>query len=190
MQGLLVLLSGPSGVGKNTIIDELRQLKPDLYEYSISATTRTPRGNEKDGVEYYFISKSMFLQWIEDDKFLEWAMYNEHHYGTPRKPIIDRVSKGKVMLTEIEVKGALQVMQTDMKPFSIFVMPPDKNALLSRLKSRATDNPASIKKRLEIAEWEMLQADKFDETVVNDELIETVKTIDNIILNQLKIEEG
>ena len=189
MHGLIVLLSGPSGVGKNTIIDELRLLNPELYDYSISATTRQPRGDEKEGVNYFFIAKSLFLQWIEDGNFLEWAKYNNQYYGTPLKPIIDNVSKGKVMLTEIDVKGAMQVMQTERKHFSIFIMPPDKNALLNRLKTRATDDSTTIEKRLEIAEWEMQQADKFDKTVINDDLNETIKTIDNLILNRLKTED-
>ncbi len=188
MQGLIVLLSGPSGVGKNSIINELRQLNPELYEYSISATTRLPRGDEKDGINYYFISKSQFLQWINESKFIEWATYNENYYGTPLKPILDNVSKGKVTLTEIDVKGALQVMQTTLKHFSIFIMPPDRNVLLNRLKSRATDDPSSIEKRLEIAEWEMQQSIKFDKTLVNDDLIETVKAIDYLILNRMKTE--
>ena len=94
------------------------------------------------------------------------------------------------MLTEIDVKGAMQVMQTERKHFSIFIMPPDKNALLNRLKTRATDDSTTIEKRLEIAEWEMQQADKFDKTVINDDLNETIKTIDNLILNRLKTEDN
>jgi len=187
MSGLLVIISGPSGVGKDTIIDRLLSQNPEQFCYSISATTRAPRGNEVNGKDYFFINDMEFLTMINENKFLEWAEYNDNFYGTPLNYVKIMIAQDKVILTEIEVKGALEIMSKDIRKLSIFLMPPDKDELLNRLQKRSTDDEDSIKKRLEIAGWEMQQSHNFDEIVVNDEIDATVSKISQIIHNILNI---
>ena len=186
MSGMLVVISGPSGVGKNTVVEKLHQAMPERYVYSVSATTRDPRGDEKDGVEYFFLNDGEFLHWISKDLFLEWAEYNDEFYGTPKHHVMEMIYEGKIVLAEIDVKGAMQIMQTDLKKLCIFLMPPDQEELLNRLTNRGTDAEEEIEKRLEIAKWEMSQAVKFDEIVVNDDLDATVAEIQDLINIRLK----
>ena len=169
-RGLLVVLSGPSGVGKGTVRRALFRMPNHDLVYSVSMTTRPPRENEVDGVDYYFVDKPTFLQRIRENKFLEWAEFVGHYYGTPRDKIDEQLDKGKEVVLEIEVEGALQVRRQMKDAVFIFLVPPGKEALHQRLLNRGTDSQATIEKRMKKAEGEFMLAHKYDYIVVNDEV--------------------
>ena len=169
-RGLLVVLSGPSGVGKGTVRRALFQMPNHDLVYSVSMTTRAPRPGEVDGVDYYFVSKETFLQRIKENKFLEWAEFVGNYYGTPRDKIEEQLDQGKEVVLEIEVEGALQVRKQMKDAVFIFLVPPGKMALYERLKLRGTDTLEMIDKRMKKAESEFLLAHKYDYIVVNDEV--------------------
>ncbi len=169
-RGLLVVLSGPSGVGKGTVRRALFQKPNHDLVYSVSMTTRPPRLGEVDGVDYYFVSKETFLARIKDNKFLEWAEFVGNYYGTPRDKIEEQLDQGKEVVLEIEVEGALQVRKQMKDAVFIFLVPPGKEALYERLISRGTDTNEMIQKRMSKAESEFLLAHKYDYIVVNDEV--------------------
>jgi guanylate kinase len=169
-RGLLVVLSGPSGVGKGTVRRALFQMPNHDLVYSVSMTTRAPRPGEVDGVDYYFVSKETFLQRIKDNKFLEWAEFVGNYYGTPRDKIEEQLDQGKEVVLEIEVEGALQVRKQMKDAVFIFLVPPGKHALYDRLKQRGTDTLDMIERRMKKAESEFLLAHKYDYIVVNDEV--------------------
>ena len=169
-RGLLVVLSGPSGVGKGTVRRALFQMPNHDLVYSVSMTTRAPRPGEVDGVDYYFVSKETFLQRIKENKFLEWAEFVGNYYGTPRDKVEEQLDQGKEVVLEIEVEGALQVRKQMKDAVFIFLVPPGKMALYERLKLRGTDTLEMIDKRMKKAESEFLLAHKYDYIVVNDEV--------------------
>jgi len=169
-RGLLVVLSGPSGVGKGTVRRALFQKPNHDLVYSVSMTTRPPRPGEVDGVDYYFVSKEVFIERIKDNKFLEWAEFVGNYYGTPRDKIEEQLDQGKEVVLEIEVEGALQVRRQMKDAVFIFLVPPGKQALYERLISRGTDTNEMIQKRMRKAESEFLLAHKYDYIVVNDEV--------------------
>ncbi len=169
-RGLLVVLSGPSGVGKGTVRRALFQMPNHDLVYSVSMTTRAPRQGEVDGVDYYFVSKDVFLERIRENKFLEWAEFVGNYYGTPRDKVEEQLDQGKEVVLEIEVEGALQVRKQMKDAVFIFLVPPGKNALYDRLKLRGTDTIDMIDKRMKKAESEFLLAHKYDYIVVNDEV--------------------
>lgn len=169
-RGLLVVLSGPSGVGKGTVRRALFQMPNHDLVYSVSMTTRAPRPGEVDGVDYYFVSKEIFLQRIKENKFLEWAEFVGNYYGTPRDKVEEQLDQGKEVVLEIEVEGALQVRKQMKDAVFIFLVPPGKMALYERLKRRGTDTLEMIDKRMKKAESEFLLAHKYDYIVVNDEV--------------------
>lgn len=169
-RGLLVVLSGPSGVGKGTVRRALFQMPNHDLVYSVSMTTRAPRPGEVDGVDYYFVSKEIFLQRIKENKFLEWAEFVGNYYGTPRDKVEEQLDQGKEVVLEIEVEGALQVRKQMKDAVFIFLVPPGKMALYERLKLRGTDTLDMIDKRMKKAESEFLLAHKYDYIVVNDEV--------------------
>jgi len=169
-RGLLVVLSGPSGVGKGTVRRALFQKPNHDLVYSVSMTTRPPRPGEVDGVDYYFVSKEVFIERIKDNKFLEWAEFVGNYYGTPRDKIEEQLEQGKEVVLEIEVEGALQVRRQMKDAVFIFLVPPGKQALYERLISRGTDTNEMIQKRMRKAESEFLLAHKYDYIVVNDEV--------------------
>lgn len=169
-RGLLVVLSGPSGVGKGTVRRALFQMPNHDLVYSVSMTTRAPRPGEVDGVDYYFVSKEIFLQRIKENKFLEWAEFVGNYYGTPRDKVEEQLDQGKEVVLEIEVEGALQVRKQMKDAVFIFLVPPGKMALYERLKLRGTDTLEMIDKRMKKAESEFLLAHKYDYIVVNDEV--------------------
>jgi guanylate kinase len=169
-RGLLVVLSGPSGVGKGTVRRALFQKPNHDLVYSVSMTTRPPRPGEEDGVDYYFVSKEDFLKRIADNKFLEWAEFVGNYYGTPRDKVDEQLDHGKEVVLEIEVEGALQVRKQMKDAVFIFLVPPGKPALYERLVSRGTDTMDMIKKRMQKAESEFVLAHKYDYIVVNDEV--------------------
>ncbi|HPG43018.1 MAG TPA: guanylate kinase [Acholeplasmataceae bacterium] len=169
-RGLLIVLSGPSGVGKGTVRRALFQMPNHDLVYSVSMTTRAPRPGEVDGVDYYFVDKETFLKRIKENKFLEWAEFVGNYYGTPRDKVEEQLDQGKEVVLEIEVEGALQVRKQMKDAVFIFLVPPGKKALYERLKLRGTDTLEMIDKRMNKAESEFLLAHKYDYIVVNDEV--------------------
>ncbi len=163
------VITGPSGVGKGTLIRQLRERCPAL-ELSISATTRQPRTGEEDGVDYHFLSPEQFEQRIAERDFLEFASYSGNRYGTLRSEVEQRLEQGHSVVLEIEVQGATQVRAAKPDSVQIFIAPPDPAVLRDRLAGRGTDSAEAIDKRLETAEIELASQGDFDYRVVNDEL--------------------
>ncbi|BAQ65009.1 guanylate kinase [Geminocystis sp. NIES-3709] len=179
-KGKLVVITGPSGVGKGTIVKALRAKYPDFF-LSISATTRYPRQGEVDGKDYYFLSRVQFQEMITNDKLLEWAEYTENYYGTPRQPVLKEINKGKVVILEIEVLGAKQVKKSFPSATTIFILPPSIEILEQRLRGRGTDSEEVIIKRLTKAKEELAVTDQFDYQVINDTLETTIDYVESII---------
>jgi len=179
MKGLLVVISGPSGAGKGTIVKEL--LKDDKYVFSISATTRKPRAGEEDGREYFFTTKDEFQTLITEDNLLEYAEYVGNFYGTPRKYIEHQISQGKIILLDIEVVGALQVKEKLPDAVLIFLAPPSMEELRRRLEGRNTEATDVIESRIKRAQEEMDLVHKYDYIVTNDTVLLTVQQINEIV---------
>jgi len=169
-RGLLIVISGPSGVGKGTVRKALFDMKNHNLVYSVSATTRKPRINEKEGIDYYFLSQSDFIQGIKEDKFLEWAQFVGNYYGTPKDKVEEQLSMGKEVVLEIEVEGAIQVKEKMKEAVFIFIAPPSKQHLYDRLTKRGTEDPEIITKRMDKANNEFEIAYKYDYIVVNDDV--------------------
>ena len=169
-RGLLIVISGPSGVGKGTVRKALFQMTNHDLIYSVSMTTRQPRPGEVDGIDYYFVTKEEFLKRISENRFLEWAEFVGNYYGTPLDKVEEQLDNGKEVVLEIEVEGALQVRQKAPDAVFIFIVPPGKKALYERLIKRGTDSPEMIKKRMEKADREFVLAHKYDYIVVNDDV--------------------
>lgn len=174
--GLLVVVAGPSGVGKGTVHAELRRRLPDAV-LSVSATTRAPRPGEVDGVDYDFVDVPTFRRMIADGELLEWAEYAGNLYGTPRDPAAEAVGRGEVVLLDIEVQGALQVKAADPDALLVFLHPPSMAELERRLRGRGTEPDETIARRLEVAREEIAGADAFDLQVVNDQLDDCVEQV-------------
>ncbi|NJM65624.1 MAG: guanylate kinase [Acaryochloris sp. RU_4_1] len=166
--GTLIVLTGPSGVGKGTLLKQLHQLCPDLY-LAISATTRSPRAGEVEGQHYYFLTREQFQACIAQNQLLEWAEYAGNFYGTLREPVMDQIQQGHTVILEIELAGARQIRQKIPEAFQIFVRPPSVAALESRLRGRGQDAEAAIARRLDQAKIELAAADEFDFQLVNDD---------------------
>jgi guanylate kinase len=169
-RGLLVVMSGPSGVGKGTIRKALFQIPDNNFTYSVSMTTRKPRPGEIHGVDYFFVSRAEFEENIRQGRLLEYAEFVGEYYGTPLSFIEQKLSEGKEVIIEIEVQGALQVREKMPDAVFIFIVPPSKKALEERLKSRGTEDEKIIQQRLLKAEREYNLAYKYDYIVVNDDV--------------------
>jgi len=169
-RGLLVVMSGPSGVGKGTIRKALFQIPDNNFCYSVSMTTRKPRPGEIDGVDYFFVSREEFEKNIQEGRLLEHAEFVGEFYGTPLSYIEQKLSEGKEVIIEIEVQGALQVREKMPDAVFVFIVPPSKKALEDRLKNRGTENISTIQQRLAKAEREYNLAYKYDYIVVNDDV--------------------
>ena len=167
-KGLLIVISGPSGCGKGTILAEI--LKDEKFFYSISATTRNARPGEIDGVNYHFLTKENFENLIKNDGMLEYASYCDNYYGTPKKPVEDMLNEGKHVILEIEVQGAMKIMKKCPDAKFIFILPPSLKELRRRLNKRGTESEEIIEKRLNEAIGEIKQAPKYDYALVNGEL--------------------
>ena len=174
-QGTLIVMSGPGGVGKSTITQELR--KDSHIWVSISATTREPRPGERDGVDYYFLSDVDFDKMITNGEFLEWAQFAGARYGTPKNPVKEALDLGKHVLLEIEIAGARQIRIVDPNAMLVFIAPPSWDELVSRLTARGTDSPERRAARLALAEEEMAAASEFDEVIVNTEVHEVAAVL-------------
>lgn len=169
MAGRLVVLSGPSGVGKGTIVTQARLLHPELW-ISVSATTRAPRAGEVDGRHYHFWTAEQFAATIAGDGFLEWAEFAGNRYGTPRAPVQARLDDGESVLLEIELQGARQVRRAMPEALMVFLSPPSVAELEARLRGRATEDEAAIAGRLVRARAELAAATEFDLVIVNDDV--------------------
>lgn len=168
-KGILIVLSGPSGVGKGTVCKALRECSTDIV-YSVSATTRSPRQGEIDGVNYFFKTREQFEQLIEQDQMLEWAEYVGNYYGTPRKFVEDTLNAGKDIILEIEVQGALKVKQTFPDGVFIFLLPPSLSELENRIVGRGTETEESIRSRMSVAVEEIALMENYDYAIVNDQI--------------------
>lgn len=179
-KGLLVILSGPSGSGKDTVLDCIH--KRDIpIQRSISMTTREKRDGETDGIDYYFVTKEYFEKQINEKKMLESALYSSNYYGTPKGPVDRWLDEGKTVVLKIEVQGAEKIKKMYPDSVSIFIMPPSMQILERRLRKRETDSEESILMRLDAALGEIQCAEKYDYIVFNDVLEDTVDDICAII---------
>ncbi len=179
-RGILIVLSGPSGTGKDSILRELKNLRTD-FEISVSCTTRKPRVGEIDGKDYYFLTKDEFKQKVDAGDMLEWATFCGNYYGTPKHELEDRLDAGLNIILEIEVNGAEQVIRNSSEAVSIFVLPPSVRVLKERLKNRGLDSEEAIEMRTKEAEREIALAENYDYVVVNDDLKECASDISKII---------
>ena len=179
-KGVLVVVSAPSGCGKDTIIAEVLKRFDDAY-LSVSMTTRAMRPGEVEGVNYYFVSQTEFEEKIDKGEMLEYARYGSNYYGTPAGPVRELLEKGKTVILIIEVHGAGNVKRLFSDACTIFIIPPSFRILENRLRGRGTDDDASIIKRLDIARDELARAPEFDYIVENDALDEAVEDIITII---------
>ncbi|MDD6673458.1 MAG: guanylate kinase [Eubacteriales bacterium] len=179
-KGLLVILSAPSGCGKDTVFQELRKVRNDVVE-SVSATTRAPRDGEEEGINYYFKSESDFQLMVVNDELLEYAKYNNCYYGTPIAGVEKAINEGKVCFLIIDVQGAQRIMSQRPDSISIFLLPPSLEILRSRLENRCTNDEDDINRRMAIAEKEIHMASSYKYRVVNDDLNECVEKINEII---------
>lgn len=179
-KGTLIILAGPSGSGKDTVMKELFKLLPDL-KFSISSITRDMREGEVNGEKYNFITREEFESMIENKQLLEYNVYCGNYYGTPKAPVEKAIADGKEILIEIDVNGAEEVRKNCTDYFSVFIMPPSFEVLRERLIGRGTDKMEVIEKRLEEAKAEMARANEFDYIVVNDDLMTAVQDFKTII---------
>ncbi len=188
-QGRLVVISGPSASGKTTIIRELRRL--DGVHFSVSATTRPARPGECDGVDYWFYTEQRFLAEVGADGFLEHATVHGRLYGTPLAPVLKAISEGRTVLMDIDVQGALQVKKKMPEALMVYVLPPSRAELESRLRNRGTEDEASIERRLTVADWEIAQSPSYDYIVVNDILTKAVEDMKAILrAHSLRMPQG
>ncbi len=179
-KGVLIVFSGPSGVGKDTVLKELVKRNEDM-RVSISMTTREPRGKEVDGVDYYFVSREYFEKKVSEGKMLEYAEYNGNYYGTPKAPVDEMLSSGISVILEIEVQGAAKIRALYPDAVSVFLFPPTLATLEKRLRNRGTEDEETVNHRLFIAEQEIRRAGEFEFGVINDELEKAVDELEMII---------
>lgn len=179
-RGRLVVVSGPSGVGKGTLVAGLRARRPDLA-LSVSATTRPRRAGEVDGGAYHFMDGAEFDRLVDAGGFLEWAEFAGQRYGTPAAPVEELVASGTHVVLEIEVQGARQVRERFPDAVLVLLVPPSLEALAQRLRDRGTEDDESLARRLAIAETELAQRDLFDHVVLNDRLDDAVAEVDRIL---------
>lgn len=187
-KGLLIILSGPSGVGKETVRTRLDKIRKFELTYSISMTTRLPRNQEVDGVNYYFVSEAEFKKNIENDNFLEYAKFVGNYYGTPRDKVEALRNQGHNVLLEIEINGAKQVMSRvhDEAVISFFLMPPSLDVLEARIRNRKTESEEIIRERLTKGKEEMTMTDDYDYIILNDKVNRAAKEISDLIERKLK----
>lgn len=180
-KGLLLVISGPSGTGKGTVCKRLLEKNENIF-LSVSATTRKPREGEIDGVSYHFYDEDKFKNLIAKNQFIEWAAFCDNYYGTPKAPVEENINKGKDVLLEIEIEGAMKVRSKYPEGVYIFLFPPSIETLADRLRGRGTETEDVIAKRLERAKQELEMCTKYNYYVVNDDLEKAVQEIEAIIV--------
>ncbi|WP_228053875.1 guanylate kinase [Nodosilinea sp. LEGE 07298] len=178
--GRLIVFTGPSGVGKGTLLRSLRHRYP-MLKLSVSATTRSPRPGEVDGQDYFFVSREAFLEMVERGELLEWAEFAGNFYGTPKTPVMQAIEAGHWVILEIELEGARQVRETFPNALQLFVLPPSIEELESRIRLRGKDADEAIARRLQRAQVEIDAASEFDEQIVNDDLEVALQQLENAI---------
>ncbi len=176
----LIILTGPSGVGKGTVVKEILDKDKNIC-LSVSATTRSPRKGEKEGENYYFLSEENFKEMINKNLFLEWAEFAGNYYGTPLSFVKDKIEDGFIVLLEIEVEGAKQIKDKYPESLSIFILPPSKEELEKRIRNRGTEKEEAINRRLSRSTYEIASSDEFDFKVTNRVVNETAERIIKII---------
>jgi guanylate kinase len=181
------VITGPSGVGKGTLIKRLLERFPDLA-LSVSATTREPREGEEDGRDYHFLTEEQFQERRDADDFLEFATYSGNHYGTLNSELERCLDKGRSVVLEIEVQGAQQVRQSKPDSVQIFIAPPDESVLRDRLQGRGTDSAEAIDRRLKVAEQELASQNDFDHRVVNDDLDHAATELESIVRTSIGLD--
>ena len=179
-KGILFVLSGPSGVGKGTVLGKLLEDYKDIH-YSVSATTREARQDELDGRDYFFLSEEEFLQMCENDQFIEYARVHENYYGTPKSYVDECIKQGKDIILEIDIQGARQVRKQYPDAVFIFLVPPSLEELENRLDKRGSENKQDKNIRLKNAREEIKEKSKYDYKVVNDKIEKTVERLKEII---------
>lgn len=179
-RGRLIVFTGPSGVGKGTLLRALRHRYPAL-KLSVSATTRSPRPGEVNGQDYFFVSRDEFRTMVEQGELLEWAEFAGNLYGTPKTPVIKEIEAGQWVILEIELEGARQVRKTFPHALQLFVLPPSLEELESRIRLRGKDADDAIQRRLQRALVEIDAASEFDEQIVNDDLEVALQQLENAI---------
>ena len=178
------MLSGPSGVGKSTVIRRLRDVRPDIW-LSVSVTTRQPRPTEVNGREYYFVSEDEFDRLIEAGELLEWASFVDHRHGTPRAPVLEKLAAGIPVLLEIDLAGARQIRHAVPEALLVFLAPPSWDELVRRLRGRGTEPPEIIKGRLGEAREELAAEPEFDVTIVNTSVDDVADRLVSLMFAQV-----
>jgi guanylate kinase len=179
----LTVLSGPSGVGKRTVITALRRAHPEIW-VSVSCTTRAPRPGEVEGVDYYFVDRERFAKMVEAGELLEHAEFAGNRYGTPRQAVLDHIADGIPTILEIELAGARQVRRSMPEARFVFLAPPSIEALVQRLQGRGTESANAIAARLEHARAELAAEDEFDEVVVNNDVEQAAHQLAALIVEE------
>ena len=179
-QGQLIVVSGPSGSGKDTIVGKVLEDDKNVW-LSVSATSRKPRKGEEEGVNYFFLEKEEFEKKIEENYFLEYAEYAGNYYGTPKEKIVEKLDKGYDVILVIEIQGAKKIKELVPEALFIFIMPPSEKELLKRLSNRKTEDKEKILERFNIAYKEMNEVTKYNYVVVNDQLEDAVEKVEAII---------
>ncbi|OGU38736.1 MAG: guanylate kinase [Ignavibacteria bacterium RIFOXYB2_FULL_35_12] len=180
-KGKIFAISAPSGTGKTTIVKRLLNEIPELI-YSVSATTRKKRSNEKSGADYFFISEQKFLDKINKNEFVEWEKVYDYYYGTFKYYVNQNINDGKNIIAEVDVKGALALKNIYPEAILIFIAPPSLDELIDRLLKRKTENQTDLQKRIERAKMELSQKDRFDYLIINKELEKAISETKNLIL--------
>ncbi|WP_423785311.1 guanylate kinase [Gordonia paraffinivorans] len=182
-RGRLIVLVGPSAVGKSTVVAKVRDAIPDLF-FSVSATTRDPRPGEVDGRDYHFVSREDFDKMIAGDELLEWADIHGglQRSGTPLKPVLDALDAGRPVLVEVDLVGARNVVKRLPEATTVFLAPPSWDELVARLRGRGTETPEALERRLATAEVEMAARDEFDHVIVNSEVDRAVSELVSLLV--------
>ncbi|MHB8170070.1 MAG: guanylate kinase [Thermincolia bacterium] len=180
-QGMLLVVSGPSGAGKGTLCKNLIN-KYQQVRYSVSATTRPPRTGEADGKDYFFKTREEFEGMIAQEELLEWAGVHDNYYGTPKEPVMAALDRGKDIILEIDVQGALQVKEKFPDAVFIYILPPSMKELEQRLINRRTDAPEVIAKRMRNAVGELVYVDRYDYVIINDSMEEAATKLEAVVL--------
>jgi guanylate kinase len=182
-KGTVLIVSGPSGVGKSTIVKML--LEDPRWCLSVSATTRPRRPGEKDGREYHFLGRDEFERWIEENRFIEHVKLFGHYYGTPRAPLEQAVRGGKVYILDIDVQGAIRLREAKQDGLYVLLRPPGMKELEKRLRDRGTEGSEQLQERISHAKWELAQGQYYDHAVVNDSLDRAVEEIRSIVESRM-----